>query len=252
MIEQYFRHDYDGPPFELLGTGHIIALVIVASIVAFLIWGWRNPSEAGKRRGRYLVLAVFLISELSWHAWNLAYGTWNIREHLPLHSCSISALGTLYVLLTRNYRVYEIVFFVGIAGASQTLLTPEAGNYALPHFRAVQTLAAHGMIVIALVYMTTIEGLRPTWSSIWRTMLFGNMYLLFVTGVNVMLGSNYMYTLQKPATTSALDLMGPWPWYLFSAQFLALFLFVLLYLPFAISDRRKRLSSLESAATENV
>ena len=250
MIEKYFAHDYTGPPFELLGTGHVIALAIIGSIIAFLIWGWRDPSEVAKRRGRYLVLGVFLISELSWHAWNIAYGTWNIREHLPLHSCSIAALGTLYVLLTCNYRVYEIIFFIGIAGASQTLLTPEAGSYALPHFRAVQTLAAHGMIVIALVYMTVIEGMRPTWSSIWKTMLFGNLYMLFVTGVNLLLGSNYMYTLQKPATTSVLDVMGPWPWYLFNAQFLALFLFTLLYLPFAIADRRRPPATVETVASE--
>lgn len=244
MIEKYFGYAYNGPPFELFGTGHIIALVIIGAIIAFLIWGWRNPSEAGKRRGRYLVLGVFLLAELSWHAWNVVHGAWSIREHLPLHSCSISAIGTLIVLLTRNYRIYEIVFFIGIAGASQTLLTPEAGNYALPHFRAIQTLAAHGMIVIALVYMTTIEGLRPTWTSIWKTMLFGNLYMLFVTGVNYSLGSNYMYTLHKPETASLLDLMGPWPWYLFNAQFLALFLFVLLYLPFAIADRRRRLEAI--------
>lgn len=244
MNEKYFGYAYDGPPFELFGTGHIIALGIIGSIIAFLVWGWRDPSEAGKRRGRYLVLGVFLLAELSWHAWNIAHGAWNIREHLPLHSCSISAVGTLIVLLTRNYRIYEVVFFIGIAGASQTLLTPEAGNYALPHFRAIQTLAAHGMIVIALVYMTTIEGLRPTWASIWKTMLFGNLYMLFVTGVNYSLGSNYMYTLHKPETASLLDLLGPWPWYLFNAEFLALFLFVLLYLPFAIADRRRRLHAI--------
>ena len=171
-MARYFDYNYDGPPFELFGTGHLISLAVI------------------------------------------------------------------YVLLTRNYRVYEIVFFLGIAGASQTLVTPEAANYGLPHFRAIQTLWAHGMIVIALVYVTAIEGLRPTWGSIWRTMLFGNFYMLFVTGVNHLLGSNYMYTLRKPDSASLLDLLGPWPWYLFWAEFIALFLFILLYLPFAISDWR--------------
>lgn len=238
MFARYFDYNYDGPPFELFGTGHLVTVALVASVIAFLVFGWRNPTEEGKRRARWIIFLVFLAGEISWHAWNIAWGTWNIQQHLPLHTCSISALAALYVLLTRNYRVYEIVFFIGIAGASQTLITPEAAHYGLPHFRAIQTLWAHGMIVITLVYVTAIEGLRPTWGSIWRTMIFGNLYMLFVTGVNYLLGSNYMYTLSKPDTASLLDLLGPWPWYLFWAEFLALFLFVLLYLPFAISDWR--------------
>jgi hypothetical integral membrane protein (TIGR02206 family) len=239
-MSKYFEYNYDGPPFELYGTGHIIFLVLFGIALWFLIWGWKNPTEKGRERGRWIVLGIFLVAELSWHIWNVAHDAWTVQRHLPLHSCSITALGTIYVLLTRSHRVYEIVFFLGIAGASQTLITPEAGIYGLPHFRALQTLVAHGMIILALVYMTTIMGMRPTWASIWKTMLFGNLYLVFVTGVNYLLDSNYMYSMHKPETASALDLMGPWPWYLLTAQLVALFLFVLLYLPFALQDRRQK------------
>lgn len=41
-----------------------------------------------------------------------------------------------------------------------------------------KNLPLHGMIIIAMVYMTTIEGLRPTWSSVWKTALIGNLSLL--------------------------------------------------------------------------
>lgn len=248
-MTRYFDYNYDGPPFELFGAGHLVALAIVVSIIVFLVFGWRDPSEDGKRLARRVLLFVFVAAEISWHAWNVACGTWNLQQHLPLHACSISALAAIYVLLTRDYRVYEVVFFVGIAGASQTLVTPEAANYGLPHFRAIQTLWAHGMIVITLVYVTAIEGLRPTWASIWRTMVIANLYMVLVTGVNYVLGSNYLYTLRKPASASLLDLLGPWPWYLFWAEFLALFLFVLLYLPFAVADRRAATARSETRSS---
>jgi hypothetical integral membrane protein (TIGR02206 family) len=98
-------------------------------------------------------------------------------------------------------------------------------------------LAAHGLIIIAMVYMTAIEGFRPTWKSLWKTMLLINIYLVVVTGINVLLGSNYMYTLHKPATASLLDHMGPWPWYLLSGEMVALAMFTLLFLPIVLSDR---------------
>ena len=213
-------------------------LAIVACACAFLVWGWRNPSDAAKRNVRLLLLGTFLLVEASWHGWNLWHDAWTVQRHLPLHTCSISAWCSIYLLLTRSYRVDEIIFFIGTAGALQTILTPEAGPYGLPHFRALQTLTAHGLIIITMVYMTVTEGFRPTWKSLWKTMLLANIYLVVVTSINFLLGSNYMYTLRKPATASLLDHMGPWPWYILTGELMALAMFALLYLPFALGDRQ--------------
>ena len=237
-MRQYFDYDYDGPPFDLFGPGHLLALSIIAAVVVFLIWGWQVPDESAKRRTRLLLVTLFLIVEVSWHSWHIINGTWTVLYHLPLHLCAISVWGSMFILLTRSYRAYEIIFFIGIAGALQTVLTPEAGDYGLPHFRALQTLSAHGLIIIAMVYMTVIEGFRPTWRSLWKTMLVGNVYLVFITGVNYLLGSNYMYTLRKPDTASLLDVMGPWPWYILAGEVVAFLMFALLYLPFAVADLR--------------
>ena len=247
-MQKYLDYHYDGPAFELFGAGHLLAVSIVAGTVAFLIRVRPDPDEAAKRRARLLMAGILLALEASWHGWNLIHGAWNVQQNLPLHACSISSWCTIYILLTRSYRVYEIIYFVGIAGAAQAVLTPDAGIYGLPHFRAVQTLALHGMIVIAMVYMTTIEGFRPTWSSVWKTVLVGNLFLLFVAGVNYLIGSNYMYTRQKPATSSLLDILGPWPWYLLAGELVAVMLVLLLYLPFALADRRARRSDSAAAS----
>lgn len=237
-LRQYFEFDYGGPPFELFGPGHLAALAILAAAVAFLVRGIRTIDEPAKRRGRALIVGVMLLNEVAWHSWNLVNGTWNVQDHLPLHATSFSIWGSMYVLVTRSYRVYEIVFFIGIVGATQALITPSAGIYGLPHFRAFQTLVAHGMIVVAMTWMTAVEGYRPTLSSVWRSMIAINVLMLTVTAVNVTIGSNYMYTLAKPVTASLFDVMGPWPWYLAWAELLALALFLALYLPFAVAARR--------------
>lgn len=237
-IAPYFEHDYAGPAFALFGPGHLAALAVLCGIVAFLLWGWHDPGDAARRRARLVIAGIMIANEVGWHWWNVAGGVWNLQDHLPLHATSLSIWGSVLVLLTRNYRVYEIVFFIGIAGAVQALITPSAGVYGLPHYRAFQTLLSHGMVVVAMVYMTCIEGLRPTWASVWKTMLALNVYLVIVTLVNLVLGSNYMFTLARPKTASVLDLFGPWPWYIVGAEFIALGLFALLYLPFALANRR--------------
>ena len=196
--------------------------------------------EHSRRQARLWFAGIILLVELSWHVWHLAHGSWNIQRHLPLHTCSIGLWGSIYMLLARSYRFYEVFFFIGIAGGIQALVTPNAGEFGFPHFRAIQTMTSHALLVIAMVYMTAIEGFRPTWKSIARTMIFANIYMVFVSGINLLVDSNYMYTLRKPDTASLLDMLGPWPWYLFYAEFVALGLFILLYLPFTLNDRRVR------------
>lgn len=239
-MQQYFAYDYNGGAFELFGTGHLVYLALVAALVAFLIWGWQEPFERSRNRARLTIATVMLLNEIAWHGWNVATGAWSIRINLPLHLCGISIWSTIYMLYTRDYRLYPIIFFVGLGGAAQAVITPSAGEYGLPHFRAFQTLISHGMLVVAMVFISTIEGQRPTWLSLWKTMLILNVYLVVVTAINYALGSNYMFTLQKPDTASLFDFMGPWPWYLLAAEVLAVALFSLLYLPFALSDRRRR------------
>ncbi len=236
-MHEYFAPDYSGPAFDLFGPGHLVALAIVGAVIAYLLWGWRDPSEEAKSRARWILICAFLLVETSYHGWLVYYDIWNIQTHLPLHLCSFSIWGSIYMLVTRDYRPYEILYFFGLGGATQAILTPAAGVYGLPHFRAIETLASHSLVVITLIYLTAIVGLRPTWRSVFKAMIAINLLMVVVTGMNLLVNGNYMYTLRKPDTASLFDVMGPWPWYLFWAEFLAFGLFVVLYLPFALRDR---------------
>lgn len=137
---------------------------------------------------------MLVFSEIPWHIWSIVYDRWTLQTNLPLHLCSVWL--SAYMLARRSYRVYELAYFLGIGGALQALLTPDAGIYGLPHFRAVQTLTAHGAIFLAPIYMTVVEGMRPT----------------------------------------LIDALAPWPWYILQLEVIALAIVSLLYLPFFIKD----------------
>ena len=118
-MQNYFDYNYDGPPFDVFGPGHLIALGIIATIIVCMILVRRYPDDTAKRRARFILAGVILVVESSWHVWNLAIDTWNIQRHLPLHTCSMGIWLSIVMLATRNYRLYEILFFIGIAGATQ-------------------------------------------------------------------------------------------------------------------------------------
>ncbi len=96
--------------------------------------------------------------------------------------------------------------------------------------------------------MVWVESFRPTWKSILITMGFLNIALIPVSVVNMLTGGNYMFLARKPDTASLLDLLGPYPWYLLALEGVALLIFVLLYLPFAISGLRRKRKQLAASS----
>lgn len=243
----FFDPNYAGAPFQLFGPKHVLVLGLVLIIILWLIFGWKHPSEQAKRRSRLLLAAILFIGESSWHIWSLWTGTWTVTYHLPLHICSIMVWLSIVMLLTRSYRIYEFAYFIGLAGALQALLTPEAGQYGLWHYRAVQTVVVHGTLVIAPIYMTAIEGFRPTWKSFLRVAIGTNLYMVVVYFINLALESNYLYLMHKPPTASLLDVLGPWPLYIVFMELLGFAIFLILYLPFIIKDARAKKAGLAAA-----
>jgi hypothetical integral membrane protein (TIGR02206 family) len=238
-MAQIFALDYTGPPFKLFGAAHLTALACVLALNLGLLRLRGRPPAVRMRARRALAFAL-VANELAWHVWNWAAGTWTLQIMLPLHLCSIFVWLGAYLLLTGSPRVYEFAYFLGIAGPLQALLTPDAGVYGFPHFRFFQTLISHGLILTAALFMTLVEGMRPTRRSLIRVLVGMNVYILFVAGVNALLGSNYLFIAHKPDTASIVDFLGPWPWYILAMEVIGFANCLVLYAPFEWLDRRRR------------
>jgi len=90
------------------------------------------------------------------------------------------------------------------------------------------------------IYMTVVEGFRPTWKSFWRVVIGSNIYMVIVFFINLAIGSDYLFINGKPATASILDLLPPWPIYILYMEALGLITFLILYSPFIVKDWRAR------------
>lgn len=239
-MTQFFAKDYTGGAFELFGSAHLVALALVLLINLVIVASRKRFTDLGKKRFRFGLAALLVINELAFHLWNYSIGQWTIQTMLPLHLCSVLVWVSAYMLLARSYSIYEFAYFLGIGGAIQALLTPDAGIYGFPHFRFFQTIISHGAIVTAAIYMTLVEGYRPYWSSLVRVAIWGNIYMAAVGIVNWLVGSNYLFIARKPDTASLIDMLGPWPWYILSLEVVAILMCLALYLPYVLRDRRMK------------
>jgi len=229
-------------PFAAFSAAHLSALGLFAA-AAISMFIFRSAIRSGsklKQALRLMLLIALVATEVSLHIWYIASDVWNARYTLPLELCSLMLLAAIIMLITRSRFLAGLVFFAGIGGALQALLTPNLA-YEYPHFRFVQFFIAHAAIILSALYMVWIERFRPTWRTVFTAMLSLNVIALVVYLLDWILDANYMFLRRKPDTPSILDLFGDYPLYILVEELLALFTFTTLYIIFfVIPDALRR------------
>jgi|SRR5690349_10407742 len=152
-MTNFFAANFQGAAFELFGTTHFAALGVLVVLNLSLL-RFKNASDGAQSGIRWMLAFVLLVNEIAWHYWNYMVGRWTIQTMLPLHLCSLLVWTGALMLITKNYRIYEFMYFIGIAGAIQALTTPGLGIYGFPHFVFFQYFISHGLILTSAIYMT--------------------------------------------------------------------------------------------------
>lgn len=240
LREKLAALSYD-PSIPLFGRDHLIYLALCAIFTAaFLILCKRTLKDEEQINRFARVLGIVLIVHLFFEMFFLRVVVAGIplANSLPLHLCNFGLLAVGILLITRKQILMDLAYFWALAGATQSLLTPNL-KHIFPHPLAVTFFTAHVLEIVGLLFACMMLGLRPHWKSIPKALGVTAIMAVLVFPVNFILdkyNTNYMFLKFKPPGGSLLDFMGPWPWYLLSLVGVAAFLFVLVYLPYAVSD----------------
>lgn len=199
------RRSAERPPRWPLWAAKAVALVLLADAVVYT-----TTSVAGK------VFSVGL---------------------LPLQLCDLLIVVAAAALWWRHPLLVEVTYFWGLAGTLQAVLTPDLGAR-FPQVQFFEFVVGHLAIVLAAAYLVVGLGVRPRRGAVLRTFGVSVAYTGAIGLVDAVTGANFMYLRHAPVSWSLLDVLGPWPWYVVSAAALALAIFTVLDLPFALQRRR--------------
>lgn len=223
------------PPFMRYGTEHLIWLLFGVLTTLFWIWlGRRQSTDMGKRR---VGLAMSLIPAFLWLGVSLYMILYvqpvDLGLVLPFHACYFLNLVMPILLWRRSYFLFEISYFMIMGGCIQALLTPDIKT-TFPDYMNVRYFMVHMCLAQSMLFAIFVYDFRPTWKSMGKAFLWANIYFVFVILVNAVLGTNFMYLRKKPDAATLLDLFGEWPWYILGGELLAIVMFTVVMLPFAI------------------
>ena len=222
---------------------HIVPVIVIAICIAGVLLATRRwPGRWVDQGARFIAVAVVL-AEVGWWAINIANGTWTVQWSLPLHLCEAGCFLAAAALWWRFRFAFEMSYFWGLGGTMPGLFSPSIpGHFPDPVY--FQYYAQHGLLVLGAFYLVVALRMRPARRAVMRVSIATAVYAAAVGVVDYFTNGNYLFLRDLPPTKTALDYMGPWPWYIISLTIAAIVVFNLLYLPFARATRMQ-----ESAAT---
>lgn len=227
------------PEFVAFGAAHVTTLMLV--LLMSVGTGALARAHGNARLARGLAAALILqeavklyyfivIADLGW------------RTNLPLHLCRINELLCAVMLVTRSYRIFEVSYFLAMAGSISAMLTPAlAVGFPAPEF--LLFFAGHALAVLAVVYAIFAYGFRPRLRSMFIAIGTVACYAVVIAPLNYVLDSNYLYLRAQPEPATVLALFGPWPYYLLGLFGLVFVACGLAYAPFAVFRGNARAGS---------
>jgi len=229
-------------PVSLGSLEHILPIVFAAIFTIYIIRFSKNRLNSKQQHKIFHGLGIFVsLTVLFFHIHLISKGGYSIVTDLPLYLCSFMALSIFLFTCCRKYWLYEILLFWVLAGTSQAIATPDISE-GFPSFEYVRYWIAHLGLVIIMLYATLVFKMRPTLKSVFKSFLALQLFFIFSVIINYLLGSNYSYLNRKPKVPSVLDYLGDWPNYILVVELLLIPYFLIIYLPFYISNKRNKIT----------
>jgi len=202
---------------------HIAALGVMTVAVFGSVWAAR------RRPGRWITVFSYLLALAILAGWmgeyvaDVVLGIWSAKYSLPLQLTDAVSLASILALLSRRPLLVELTYFWALTASLQATLTPDLSD-TFPSVFYFTYFTYHVGAIVAACFLVFGRELYPRPGAVARVYLVTLAVTAVAAIADLASGGNYMYLRTKPAHSSLLSLMGPWPWYVVETSVLALLL----------------------------
>ncbi|WP_102143915.1 TIGR02206 family membrane protein [Mycobacterium hubeiense] len=229
---------YAQQQFTAYGPSYWGAIAVFAIGSVVLVWVGRRQTEAQARLlGRvlgaltgaiYVTILIYSLipPSLSWS--------------VPLRLTDLATAAAAYALWSQRQWAYALTYYWGLVLSVQALISPVLKSPDFPHYEFLAFWAIHLLVVWAAIYLTWGRGMRPDWRSYRFVAVVTAVWAVVTFVFNRIADTNYGFLNGKPVTASLLDVLGPWPVYIFTAAALILIVWALMTWPWVRNPESKR------------
>jgi len=225
-------------PFVPLSAQHLVAVASWAALTLGLtIRDRKRPESVRRRHAKVLavVLVAYYVAESLVRVTALGM---RVMDTLPFEMCSALFFIDAFALWTGRVFALEVMWYWTMAGPIHALITPTPRT-GFPDPNYFQYFLAHGLLLFSAVYgvLALLPVVRP--SGVWRALAALVVFVVVVSGVDLVTGENYVYLRHKPPSPTLLDALGPWPLYIATGMGVALASFAVWSVPWVVARRMR-------------
>jgi hypothetical integral membrane protein (TIGR02206 family) len=200
-------------PFQLFGPSHLIVMVLTILVAYVSVRLVRMYPFIARPLTRILAATILVnLAVGEWHVHTVNH--WELRFNLPFQMCDWAFMVMAIAAFLEFRWAYDLSYYMGLTWVIQAWLTPDI-SYDFPDFWFVNLFLGHALaLVLVAIYCLGMDR-RPRRGSPVRSFILNQLLIIFVGTFNWQFHTNYMFLSAKPAGQSLMDLLGPWPTYVF-------------------------------------
>lgn len=195
---------------------------------ALLVWVGRRQTEGQARALCRTLGAVTAVTYAAILVYAMSPPT---IDSVPLQLTDLATVVGAYALWSQKQWAYALTYYWGLVLSTQALISPALQGPDFPSSRYLAFWSIHLLVVWAAIYLTWGRGMRPDWRDYRLALIVTAVWAAVTFTFNRIAGTDFGFLNRKPSTASLLDVLGPWPVYLFIATALVVLVWALMTWP---------------------
>ncbi len=221
---------YTSSKFERYSNEYFVALISLIVVSITIIWYGKKASNQTRNNIQKCISYVLSSMIILWVIIEISLGRFYLETDLPLIFCNLVALLLPLYLLNRRQILFDLLYYIILAGAIQAIITPGL-KFSFPHYEFIKFWSVHMGLITFILFEMIVFNKKPTFKGVFKTFLLIQVYVVFIMLINWILGANYLFLNIKPEHGTLLDSLGGWPWYIIWMDLILIPYFFILYLP---------------------
>ena len=186
--------------FRYYSLSHFIPILL---LIIAIIFTYYKQDQIRKwkyeERFRFIYAFIMLMVEMSFFFLLLYVGDEisqsSLLIKLPLQVCQCSLITCVFMILSKNQKLFDICFYVCLVFGFAACLTPTVIVRTGPrYYRYYQFFLEHELPIYAVFYMSFIHKLKPKYKDLYFTMFILILFAFLCIYVNNHVdGANFMY-----------------------------------------------------------
>ena len=195
-----------------LPSQHVIYGMISTVLCIAVAWVYGKCSQKIRLTILQAIGYLVIFNEVVFQIYMIYYGIWSPSSSLPLEMCYISALLIpVYAKNQNNRTLKNWFYFAGFSGSLFAFINTNLSE--MKHiYVSIHYFFAHGLVIFVM-FSIVLDGYRPKWKDYLNAIIWTTVLVLSIIIINLLLGSNYMFTFEKPDGINFTLLMPDWPYY---------------------------------------